>query len=49
MPARHCACGFNVTVVSYMSNGAGSVAVFARPALPNTDATSGKDASTLSW
>ena len=29
-------------MVSNISSGAGSVAVSARPALPNTDATSGK-------
>ena len=36
-------------VVSYMSSGAGSVAVSARPALPRTRSTSGNEASTLSW
>ena len=35
--------------VSDISNGAGSVAVAARPALPNTDSTSGKLLSILSW
>ncbi len=35
-------------VVSNMSSGAGSVAVAARPAFPNTVSTSGNAASTLS-
>jgi hypothetical protein len=35
--------------VSNISRGAGSVAVAARPALPNTDSTSGKLVSILSW
>ena len=48
MSRRHSSCGFRTTVVSYMSSGAGSVAVFARPTLPNTEATSGKLAKTLS-
>ncbi|MCY1301378.1 hypothetical protein D9M69_435550 [compost metagenome] len=39
--ARHCSRGLNCTVVSNISSGAGSVAVSARPALPNTRATSG--------
>ena len=41
MPLRHWWCGFSTTVVSIMSSCAGSVAVFARPTLPNTLATSG--------
>ncbi len=41
-PPRHCALGFRFTIVSNISVGAGSVAVFARPALPSTDCTSGK-------
>ena len=41
MPGRHCARGLSCTVVSNISIGAGSVAVSARPALPNTRATSG--------
>ena len=35
-------------MVSNISSGAGSVAVAARPALPNTDATSGNDLMILS-
>ena len=42
MPARHCPWGFRLITVSNISVGAGSVAVLARPALPYTDATSGK-------
>ena len=34
--------GFSTTSVSSIESGAGSVAVDARPALPNTDSTSGK-------
>ena len=41
MPARHWSRGLNWIVVSNISSGAGSVAVSARPALPNTLATSG--------
>jgi len=41
MPARHCSRGLNWMVVSNISSGAGSVALSARPALPNTRATSG--------
>ena len=41
MPVRHCVFGLNWIVVSNISSGAGSVAVSARPALPNTRATSG--------
>ena len=36
MPGRHCSRGLNWIVVSNISSGAGSVAVSARPALPNT-------------
>src|ERR1700722_20335007 len=42
-PGRHSCLGFRVITVSYISVGAGSVAVEARPALPNTDSTSGND------
>lgn len=41
MPGRHWSRGLNRMVVSNISIGAGSVAVSARPALPNTVATSG--------
>jgi hypothetical protein len=41
-PARHSLLGLRLISVSYISDGAGSVAVEARPALPNTEATSGK-------
>ena len=41
MPGRHCSLGLSFTVVSNISSGAGSVAVSARPALPNTRSTSG--------
>jgi len=34
MPVRHSAWGFKLITVSYISVGAGSVAVDARPALP---------------
>ena len=40
-PARHWSRGLNWMVVSNISSGAGSVAVSARPALPNTRSTSG--------
>ncbi|MCY1444681.1 hypothetical protein D9M71_611650 [compost metagenome] len=43
MPSRHCSLGLNWMVVSNITSGAGSVAVSARPALPNTRATSGTD------
>jgi hypothetical protein len=43
MPGRHCSRGLNWMVVSNISNGAGSVAVSARPALPSTLATSGTE------
>ena len=42
IPARHSASGLRLITVSNISGGAGSVAVCARPALPYTDATSGK-------
>jgi hypothetical protein len=44
VPGRHWSAGFNVTVTSIMLNGAGSVEVSARPALPNTRSTSGNAA-----
>ena len=40
--------GFSTTTVSIIENGAGSVAVSARPALPNTRSTSGNALSRLS-
>ena len=40
-PGRHCSRGFNCTTVSNIDSGAGSKALSARPALPNTRATSG--------
>ena len=40
-PARHSDLGFRVMVVSIIVNGAGSVAVSARPILPKTRSTSG--------
>jgi hypothetical protein len=43
MPGRHSVLGLRLITVSNISSGAGSVAVRARPALPNTDSTSGKD------
>lgn len=49
MPARHCGFGLRLMIVSNISSGAGSVAVAARPALPNTEATSGNDLMILSW
>ena len=42
MPGRHWSFGLSVIVVSNMSRPAGSVAVFARPAFPQTCSTSGK-------
>jgi len=45
---RHWSGGFRITVVSIMESGAGSVEVSARPALPKTRSTSGKEASTRS-
>ncbi len=41
MPARHSEVGLRFTTVSTMDIGAQSVAVLARPALPQTEATSG--------
>ena len=41
IPGRHSARGLNWIVVSNISIGAGSVALSARPALPNTRVTSG--------
>ena len=38
---RHWSCGLSVMTVSIIENGAGSVLVSARPALPNTRSTSG--------
>src|SRR5204863_6981760 len=49
MPGRHSLSGFRLITVSNISIGAGSVAVEARPALPQTDATSGNDLMILSW
>jgi hypothetical protein len=49
MPGRHSCWGLRLMVVSNISVGAGSVAVLARPALPRTDATSGKLLMILSW
>ena len=46
---RHCDCGFRATIVSIIENGAGSVDVSARPALPNTDSTSGNWRRIRSW
>ena len=42
IPLRHSEVGLRLITVSNISVGAGSVAVFARPALPYTEATSGK-------
>jgi hypothetical protein len=42
MPGRHSDSGLRLITVSNISVGAGSVAVLARPALPITEATSGK-------
>src|SRR6266581_6768706 len=49
MPGRHSLAGFRLITVSNISVGAGSVAVDARPALPQTDATSGNDLMILFW
>ena len=38
---RHSDVGFNVTIVSSIESGAGSVGVSARPVLPSTRSTSG--------
>ena len=43
MPGRHWSRGLKRIVVSIISSGAGSVAVSARPTLPNTRSTSGTD------
>ena len=43
IPGRHWSRGLNWITVSNISSGAGSVAVSARPALPNTRTTSGTD------
>src|SRR2546422_8077189 len=43
IPGRHSDSGIRFTTVSTIDIGAQSVAVFARPALPHTDATSGND------
>ena len=40
--SRHSVSGFSMMVVSIIVNGAGSVEVLARPALPKTRSTSGK-------
>ena len=47
-PLRHSARGFSTTVTSAMPSGAGSVAVSARPSLPNTLTTSGNFLSSRS-
>jgi hypothetical protein len=47
-PRLHWDAGFKTTVVSIIENGAGSVAVSARPAFPKTRSTSGKLARTRS-
>src|ERR1035441_7693288 len=49
MPGGHSLSGFKLITVSNISVGAGSVAVVARPALPHTDTTSGKDFMILFW
>src|SRR5215217_7780949 len=48
-PGRHSDFGLRLMIVSNISVGAGSVAVAARPALPYTEATSGKDLMLRSW
>ena len=48
MPGRHWSRGLNWIVVSNISIGAGSVALSARPALPNTRSTSGTVRMSLS-
>src|SRR5438105_2059690 len=47
-PGRHSLSGLRLITVSNISVGAGSVAVDARPALPQTDSTSGNDLMILS-
>ncbi|MGY4348937.1 hypothetical protein ACVWXM_005404 [Bradyrhizobium sp. GM7.3] len=49
MPGRQFSFGLRLTIVSNISEGAGSVAVAARPALPYTEATSGNDRMIRSW
>src|SRR5882757_11554160 len=49
MPGRHSLSGFKLITVSNISVGAGSVAVDARPALPQNETTSGNDLMILSW
>jgi hypothetical protein len=48
IPGRHLLSGLRLITVSNISVGAGSVAVDARPALPQTEATSGNDLMILS-
>src|SRR3981189_2239170 len=48
IPGRHSFSGLRLTTVSNISVGAGSVAVDARPAFPQTDDTSGNDLMILS-
>src|SRR5438105_3239257 len=48
MPGRHSFSGLRLITVSNISVGAGSVAVDARPALPQTESTSGNDLMILS-
>src|SRR5713101_7634103 len=43
MPAGHCSRGLSMTVVSYISSGALSVALSERPTAPKTVSTSGKE------
>jgi len=47
-PGRHSLSGLRLITVSNISVGAGSVAVDARPAFPQTDDTSGNDLMILS-
>src|ERR1700732_1813329 len=47
-PGRHLLAGLRLITVSNISVGAGSVAVDARPAFPQTDDTSGNDLMILS-
>ena len=47
-PSRHCSLGFSIMMVSIILMGELSVAVLARPALPNTWSTSGTDMMILS-
>ena len=49
IPLRHSDCGFRTMTVSIIESGAGSVAVSARPAFPNTVLTSGNFLSARSW